>query len=182
MKRGGGGVNKGKGKWVSGISTPNSSTIVFHLTRPAGDFNLRMSMPATGPIPPEVGKCFTGAKAGNYGRDLISSGPYMVQGADGIDPSSSPSITPTDGSDRGDRTKYIPMNPTQPPFDDSHVRKAVTLIIDKASLQKAWGGTVAGTIAKHVTPDPMLDDVLKGYDPYKTAGSSGSFAQAAAEM
>ena len=252
--------NKGTAKSVSGISTPNKSTIVFNLLRPAGDFNLRMSMPATGPIPPEVGKCFTGAKAGNYGRDLISSGPYMVQGEDGIDASSCATIKPTagyDGADGthitlvrnpnyvqstdkyrknnpdefdftidsnaddifakvqsgdlddeisspppktirqyvtnpslkkhlfknvGDRTNYITMNLTQAPFDDIHVRKAMNLIIDKASLQKAWGGSVAGQIATHVTPDPMLKNVLEGYDPYRTPGSAGSFALAAKEM
>ena len=252
--------NKGTAKSVSGIATPNSSTIVFHLTRPAGDFNLRMSMPATGPIPAEVGKCFTGAKAGNYGRDLISSGPYMVKGEDGIDASSCATIKPTagyDGADGthitivrnpnyaqstdkyrkslpdefdftidsnaddifakvqagdledeisspppktirayvtnsslkkhlfknvGDRTNYITMNLTQAPFDDIHVRKAMNLIIDKAALQKAWGGTVAGSIATHVTPDPMLNNALKGYDPYKTPGSAGSTALAKKAM
>jgi peptide/nickel transport system substrate-binding protein len=252
--------SKGKAKTVTGILTPNPSTIIFNLTRPAGDFNLRMSMPATGPIPPEVGKCFTGATANNYGRDLISSGPYMVKGEDGIDVSSCAAIKPTDGYDGadgthitlvrnpsyaqstdhyrknlpdefdftidsnaddifakvqagdlddeisqpppktirdyvtnpslrphlfknvGDRTNYITMNLTQAPFDDIHVRKAMNLIIDKASLQKAWGGSVAGSIATHITPDPMLDDVLKGYDPYKTPGSGGSFALAAKEM
>src|SRR4051794_8641248 len=76
-------VANGKAKTVSGISTPDNSTIVFHLTKPAGDFNLRMSMPATAPIPSEVGKCFEG-KPGDYGRDVVSSGPYMLQGADKV--------------------------------------------------------------------------------------------------
>jgi peptide/nickel transport system substrate-binding protein len=68
---------------ISGVTTPDNSTIVIQLTKPAGDFNLRMSMPATGPIPPEVGNCFQG-KPGNYGRDLISSGPYMLKGSDTV--------------------------------------------------------------------------------------------------
>ena len=68
---------------VSGITTPNDQTIVFQLTKPAGDFNLRMSMPATAPIPEEIGKCFEG-KPGDYGRDVVSSGPYMLQGADKV--------------------------------------------------------------------------------------------------
>ena len=76
-------VANGTAKSVSGIVTPNDSTIVFHLTKPTGDFNLRMSMPATAPIPEEVGKCFEG-KPGDYGRDVISSGPYMIQGADKV--------------------------------------------------------------------------------------------------
>ncbi len=40
-------------------------------------------MPATAPIPAEVGKCFDG-KPGDYGRDVVSSGPYMIQGADKV--------------------------------------------------------------------------------------------------
>ena len=77
-------VANGKAKTVSGISTPDNQTIVFHLTKAAGDFNLRMSMPATAPIPQEVGKCFEG-KPGDYGRDVVSTGPYMLQGADAVE-------------------------------------------------------------------------------------------------
>ena len=73
----------GKAKTISGITTPNNDTVVFHLTKPAGDFNLRMSMPATAPIPEEIGKCFEG-KPGAYGRDVVSSGPYMLQGANQV--------------------------------------------------------------------------------------------------
>ncbi len=76
-------VANGTAKTVSGITTPDNSTIVFQLTKPAGDFNLRMSMPATAPIPSEIGKCFEG-KPGDYGRDVVSSGPYMLQGADKV--------------------------------------------------------------------------------------------------
>src|SRR5262249_40498539 len=50
--------------------------------QPTGDFNYRMSLPATAPIPPEIGKCFE-SKPGDYGRDVISSGPYMLAGAAG---------------------------------------------------------------------------------------------------
>ena len=53
-------VANGKATTISGITTPDNKTIVFNLTKPTGDFNLRMSMPATAPIPPEVGKCFDG--------------------------------------------------------------------------------------------------------------------------
>src|SRR6266568_2675776 len=71
---------------ISGITTPDDSTIVFKLAKPTGDFLYRLAMPAAAPIPPEVGKCFT--KAGDYGRDLVSSGPYMFLGADQVDASS----------------------------------------------------------------------------------------------
>jgi len=91
-------VANGKAQTVSGISTPDNQTIVFHLTKAAGDFNLRMSMPATAPIPQEVGKCFDG-KPGDYGRDLVSSGPYMLKGADKVSAASCSALKPMSGYD-----------------------------------------------------------------------------------
>jgi peptide/nickel transport system substrate-binding protein len=76
-------VAAGTAKTVSGISTPDAKTIVFHLTKATGDFNRRMSMPATAPIPSEVGSCFDG-KPGDYGRDVVSNGPYMLKGMDAV--------------------------------------------------------------------------------------------------
>jgi len=76
-------VANGKAKTVSGITTPDSKTIVFKLLTPIGDFNRRMSMPATAPIPHEVGDCFAG-KPGDYGRDVVSTGPYMLKGMDAV--------------------------------------------------------------------------------------------------
>ena len=245
----------GKAKHISGISAPNPQTVSFTLTKQEGDFLYRMAMPATGPIPVEVGKCFKGADANKYGRNLVASGPYMYAGSESIDASSCKTIKPAGGYDgstvmtlvrnpnynaatdtkaarennpdtfvftvnsnaddifnkvkagdledevsspspkvlreyvtnsslksllkinSGDRTWYITMNLTQPPFDDIHVRKAMNSIMDKASLQKAWGGSTAGSIATHIVPDGLLFDKLKGYDPYKT-----SAAEAASHM
>jgi peptide/nickel transport system substrate-binding protein len=65
---------------VPGIETPDDRTIVFRLAAPAGDFLYRLAMAATAPIPEEVARCHT--KAGDYGRYVISSGPYMIQGSD----------------------------------------------------------------------------------------------------
>ena len=74
-------VADGKAKTVSGITTPDDKTIVFHLTKPTGDFNLRMSMPATAPIPKEVGDCFEG-KPGDYGRERHLERPVHDPGLD----------------------------------------------------------------------------------------------------
>jgi peptide/nickel transport system substrate-binding protein len=83
----------GKAKTITGITTPNSSTIVIHLTQPTGDFLYRLAMPATGPIPVEVAKCFEG-QAGKYGKDVVSTGPYMIEGADKVDNSSCAKLKP----------------------------------------------------------------------------------------
>ncbi len=89
--------NAAKPAPISGIETPNDQTIVFHLTQPVGDFLYRLAMPATAPIPKEVAGCFT--KAGDYGRDVIASGPYMIQGSDKIDVSSCKTLKPISGFD-----------------------------------------------------------------------------------
>jgi peptide/nickel transport system substrate-binding protein len=250
-----GGLSK-PGNEISGIETPDDKTIVFHLTDPTGDFLYRLGMPAAGPIPEEVGKCFT--KAGEYGRDVISSGPYMFQGSDKLDISSCKALKPVSGFDpnrymrfvrnpnydpstdgtrpsyvdgfdysintnpkdifnkieagelegeveapppevlrkysttadlkdriqvaSGDRTWYITMNLTQPPFDDIHVRKAMNLVMDKAGLQRAWGGPIRGDVAHHIVPNAMFNGDLDDYNPYPSEGDAGDVEAAMAEM
>jgi peptide/nickel transport system substrate-binding protein len=80
-----------------------------------------------------------------------------------------------------DRTRYITMNLTVPPFDDIHVRKAVNLIMDKAGMQQAWGGPISGDIATHIQP-PGLAGMGAEYDPYATDGFRGDLDLAKAEM
>jgi peptide/nickel transport system substrate-binding protein len=87
----------GKADSISGIDTPDDATIVFHLTEPTGDFLYRMAMPATGPIPEEVGKCFD--QAGQYGRNVVSSGPYMIEGSEDMRVSPCGAIEPLSGFD-----------------------------------------------------------------------------------
>jgi peptide/nickel transport system substrate-binding protein len=251
-------VANGTAKTVSGITTPDDQTIVFKLTKPVGDFNLRMSMPATAPIPQEVGSCFEG-KPGDYGRDVVSNGPYMLQGiekvklpcsalkpASGYDGANGnhlilvrnpnydqstdqyrknypdqfafrvnsnaddifaqvkagtledevsspqpktirqyatdPSLKPMMIPNVGDRTNYFTMNLTQPPFDDVHVRKAMNWIVDKAALQKAWGGPIPGAIGNHIVPPVLYNNGLAEYNPYATPNNAGDLAKAQAEM
>jgi len=231
---------------------------VLCLTGPIGDFLYRLAMPAAGPAPKEVAGCFT--EAGQYGQYVISSGPYMIEGADELDISSCGAMKPISGydgktkltlvrnpnykastdsrkaresnpdsfefivdtnvddiynkigagelddawataspkifreyqtsaskrkylhSNSADGTYYITMNLTQPPFDDVHVRKAMNWVMDKEALRKAWGGPVAGEIAQHVLPNPMLLGKLNSFQPYKTKGDRGNVAKARAEM
>ena len=250
-----GGLAK-KGNEISGIETPDDKTIIFHLTKPTGDFNFRLGMSAAGPIPEEVAKCFT--KAGEYGRFVVSSGPYMIEGSDKLDISSCKTMKPLSGFnpnqklimvrnpdydqstdqyrknyidraeitlntnakdifnrikadqvdleqagippevvreyttnddlkdklkvESGDRTWYLTMNLTQPPFDDIHVRKAANWIMDKEGLRRAWGGPTAGDIAQHIVPNTMFSGALDDYAPYQTEGDAGDLEKAKAEM
>jgi peptide/nickel transport system substrate-binding protein len=252
-------ANGAKGKNISGIQTPNKSTLVIKLAKPRGDFLYAMAMPATAPIPQEIGKCFNG-KPQQYGRDLVSTGPYMIQGMDSVDISSCSKVKPAGGFDgqthltlvrnpnydpktdskaarqnfpdefnfvvnanaddiankvedgeyatasvtlppqvlrqystdpslkpyfhqnSGDRTWYLTMNLTQPPFDDIHVRKAMNWIMDKHALVQAWGGPTVGDVANHIAPDSLLNNLLSEYKPYKTPGDAGSVVKAKAAM
>ncbi len=57
-----------------GISTPDASTIVFHLQKPFAEFDFLASESQTAPVPPAKD---TGI---NYLKHPISTGPYMFQG------------------------------------------------------------------------------------------------------
>lgn len=251
----------GKADEISGITT-EGNTITFTLTEPTGDFPFRLAMPATAPMPEEVAGCFE--KPGDYGRYVIASGPYMIEGSDELDASSCDTLEPISGFDPsarlsfirnpsydeatddpevrenlvdgvevtinpnlsdifnkieageaegsintptpkivreyateeslqdrmvvspGDRTWYITMNLTQPPFDDIHVRKAVNLVLDREGLQRAWGGPTAGEIATHIMPPELTGGTptAEEYDPYNTAeaGFAGDVDAAKEEM
>jgi peptide/nickel transport system substrate-binding protein len=95
----------GTAKVISGITTPDPKTIVFKLTVPTGDFRYRLTMPATGPIPPEVGSCFTAPN--EYGRYVISSGPYMIAGSDKLDATSCDTIKAAGGISGFDGTTNL---------------------------------------------------------------------------
>lgn len=243
---------------ISGITTPDDQTIVFKLKEPTGDFLNRLAQPATAPIPEEVAKCAT--KAGDYGRYVMASGPYMIKGSDTLDASSCDTIQPASGFDptkslalvrnpaydqatdqvrknyvdgftltintnvddifnqvasgqldmnwtneppkpilqqyvtdpakkanlrvnSGDRTWYLYMNLTKAPFDDVNVRKAVNLVLDKAAMLQAWGGSTAGEIATHILPPVMTGGQLTGdYDPYASPDHRGDEAKAKEAM
>jgi peptide/nickel transport system substrate-binding protein len=55
-------------------------------------------------------------------------------------------------------------------------------IVDKAALQKAWGGPIPGSIATHIVPPVLYNGGLAEYDPYATPGNAGDVGKAEAEM
>jgi peptide/nickel transport system substrate-binding protein len=104
-------------KPISGIETPDDTTIIFHLTRPTGDFLYRLAMAATAPMPREVAGCFNHT-SGAYGRDVVSSGPYMIAGADRVDASSCATIKPMSGFDPSKKLILV-RNPNYDPATDT---------------------------------------------------------------
>lgn len=82
--------NSGEAASISGLEAPDDHTLVFRLVRPVGDFGARLATLAAGPLPPDPLHpdapfgIAEGADAG-YGRFLVSSGPYMVEGSEQLD-------------------------------------------------------------------------------------------------
>jgi len=69
-------------KELTGVTTPDDHTIVFELAKPKGDFIHRMAWPAMSPMPEGA---FDGHEK-DFGRYLVSTGPYMVDGSAAQDP------------------------------------------------------------------------------------------------
>ncbi|HEX7994870.1 MAG TPA: ABC transporter substrate-binding protein [Streptosporangiaceae bacterium] len=61
---------------ITGITTPNSSTIQFHLIKPAGDFPFELAMPFASARPVEADKYIPGSV--QFDKHIVSDGPYKV--------------------------------------------------------------------------------------------------------
>jgi len=154
---------------ISGIETPDDSTIIFHLEKPTGDLLYRLAMPATAPMPQEVAGCFD--KAGDYGRYLISSGPYMIAGEDALDTSSCDSLKPISGFDP---TKELTLvrNPNYDPATDSPEVRANSINglnvqidtntddifqkIEAGELDGSWASSPPQPVEQKYLTDPTL--------------------------
>ena len=115
-------------------------------------------MPATGPIPEEVAGCFK--KAGEYGRFVISSGPYMIEGSDqarrtscntlkpisGLDPNSQLIPRPEPELRPGDRRQARENN-----IDGSSSRSTRT---SKDIFNKIEAGELEGEVERAAGRDP----------------------------
>ncbi len=82
--------NAGTAASISGLEAPDDHTLVFHLTEPTGDFGARLASAAAAPLPPNPYQpdATTGIAAGadaGYGRFLVPSGPYMLEGSEALD-------------------------------------------------------------------------------------------------
>ena len=164
-------VHDGPPAPISGIETPDDATIVFHLKQPAGDFLARLTLPATAPIPEEVGKCFT--KAGQYGQYVISSGPYMLEGSDALDISSCGAMKPIAGADPTARYTFVRNPNYDPATDDPEIRENLLdglVWTVNSNVQDIYDQIAAGDIDGTTVPPPpkvierySRDDSLKQY-------------------
>ncbi|MFN2389311.1 MAG: ABC transporter substrate-binding protein [Actinomycetota bacterium] len=81
-----------------------------------------------------------------------------------------------------DLVRGIVMNLAVKPFDDVHVRKALNLVVDKQRMLELSGGLSARSMATHMLPNSVIDNLLVDYDPYATPEGSGAVTTARAEM
>jgi peptide/nickel transport system substrate-binding protein len=80
---------------------------------------------------------------------------------------------------------YIGLNVAQPPFDDVHVRKAVSLAVDRQVLRQAASARFphfAVRRATHVAPDFLENNLLLEYEPYATPDDRGDLDAARTEI
>jgi len=112
---------------LSGVQCTDDHTLVFKLTEPAGDFPFRTAMPATAPIP--AAEKLTEGHDQDWGRFMVSSGPYMWLGEDKIDFSApGKSQKPAEGY-QPNRSMTLVRNPDWDAATDD-VRKAYVDEID----------------------------------------------------
>lgn len=225
---------------ISGISTPNSSTIVFHLTQPAADFIYILTMPFNSARPVEYDQYVP--DSADFRNHLMSDGPYELksytpgkqvvwvrnpawkQSTDAIRHQYVSKINVTlgvtDATTQVDEIKagtqdlqmdtpfppqlipsylhnpdfkvwgwsntnpYIVFNLQSPDANKAMqklaVRQAAEFTVNKAAIQKLFGGPSVATIINNAIPPGNL-----GYQPinlYSTPGSQGNPAKCKAML
>ncbi len=204
---------------LTSVTTPDATTVVFHLAKPFADFNYIVAIPQTAPVPPSAD---TGAQ---YQLHPVSTGPYKFQSyqlnkqltlvrntywnaaADPVAKQLLDKVTVTmnvnandidnrqiagvlgldmDGTGVQAATRarilttpslktasddpvsgfswltYIVNN--VPPFNNINCRRAVQYAANKTSLQTAYGGPYAGTVASTMLPPNVVG--YKSFDQY----------------
>jgi peptide/nickel transport system substrate-binding protein len=72
----------GKAKEISGITTPDDTTLVIKLTTPTGALAQALALPCTVPVPKEYAQQYDNGKQSTYGQHAVFTGPYMIKGAE----------------------------------------------------------------------------------------------------
>jgi peptide/nickel transport system substrate-binding protein len=119
---------------ISGLQTPEDHTLLVQLTEPIGDLPYILAMTATAPIP-------EGAADGHldYGRFLVASGPYTIEGSQLLDFSVAPGRQdPVSG--------YVPSTFHSVGYQTADVRKPGSI-----------------TLVRNPSWDPATDDLRGAY-------------------
>jgi peptide/nickel transport system substrate-binding protein len=114
---------QGRAEHISGLSAPDPYTLIVHLTRPTGNLGYVLSQPDMAPIPPNPydSSADFGVAQGHerlYFSYLVSSGPYMIDGAQDLDFSKPPNEQMPASGDAPDSLTLV-RNPSWNPATDS---------------------------------------------------------------
>ena len=102
---------------ISGLEVPDPLTLKVHLTEITGDLPYRFAISDTAPLPPLPGDSnaefgvATGHDTG-YGRFLVASGPYMIEGSNALDFSLGSERQPPASGFRPGRSLTLVRNPS----------------------------------------------------------------------
>jgi peptide/nickel transport system substrate-binding protein len=74
----------GKAKEISGITTPDDSTLVIKTDQPQGVLTTgnALALPCTSPVPKEIAAQYDAKKTSTYGEHQAYTGPYMIAGTE----------------------------------------------------------------------------------------------------
>jgi ABC-type transport system substrate-binding protein len=171
---------EGRASTISGLETPDPYTLRVHLTTVTNDLGYRFALPATAPIPPspaDPSARFGAAKGHDdgYGAYLISTGPYMIEGSENLQPSLPPRRQPpASGLVQGESLTLV-RNPSwsrdiddlrKAYVDRIEVRvvkvKQATREIEQGSIDVLLDGQPSPADLDRYEGDPALRDRLFG--------------------
>ena len=151
----------GKVDNISGMQATDDHTLVLRLTQPTGDMGYRMSLPPTAPIPanPSDPSARFGVAEGHdeYGLYQVSSGPYMIEGAEELDFSLPPEEQPIPAGASG-FTFTLVRNPSWDRASDP-LRAARP---DRIVLVPTSDPRVAGRLIEEGDLELIFDDSVPG--------------------
>lgn len=166
----------GEADSITGLETPDDSTLVVTTTAPAGEVPALFALNASAPIPPN-GDARLGAAEGhtdNYGLHLVATGPYMLLGSEAMDFSLPPDEQPDVAGWNPGRSIQMVRNPSYDPATDG-LRPAypdaidITIGGDEADLfNKVQTGELDGVadsgptaqVLRQYSTDPTLSPFL----------------------
>lgn len=158
---------------ISGMTAVDDKTLEIRLTEPTGDLGFRLAMPAAAPIP-------EGASDGHqedYGRFLVSSGPYMFEGSEALDFSVDPKDQQPVAGYVPERSIILVRNPSWDKATDdlrpAYVDRIEVTIggteedlankVDNAEIDLVFDGVPPAQQIRKYQADPELKDQINSY-------------------
>jgi peptide/nickel transport system substrate-binding protein len=151
----------GKAEHIAGLEAPNEDTLVLHLTHASGNLGYLLSLPDTAPIPPSPTdpEAPFGVAQGLervYFSHLVSTGPYMIEGAPELDFSKPPGEQLPASGDGADSLTLV-RNPSWDPSTDD-LREAAPDRIELVPVKDP-------AAAKHLIGSGAIDIALNWNAP-----------------